>query len=136
DALARAMVEQHLALPPWWSVPMLIERGDLPLVYGAFKEASERIFSALVGLNRVYYPGFKWMAQTLSTLRLAPPDLAARINQVFRAEPLAGARQMQALVEETFTLVEQQMPDAEIAAARQWFRSQRPILEAPPDGHA
>ena len=42
DALARAMVEQHLALPPWWSVPMLIERGDLPLVYGAFKEASER----------------------------------------------------------------------------------------------
>src|SRR5205085_11078180 len=102
--------------------------------YGAFKEASERIFSALVGLNRVYYPGFKWMAHTLSTLPLAPPDLAARINAVFRAEPLAGAGQMQALVEATFALVEQQMPDAEVAAARQWFRSQRPVMEAPPEG--
>jgi hypothetical protein len=134
EALARAMVRKHLALPPWWSVPMLVERENLPLVYGAFREAAQGIFGALVGLNRVYYPGSKWMAQTLATLPLAPPDLAARINGVFRTEPLDGARQMKALVEETFSLVEQQMPDPEVAAARRWFRSQRPVLDAPPDG--
>jgi hypothetical protein len=134
ESLARAMVRKHLALPPWWSVPMMAERGDLPLVYGAFKEATERIFGALVGLNRVYHPGLKWLDRTLTTLPIAPPDLAARLKQVFRTEPRAGAEQMQAIVEETFGLVEQQMPDGEITEMRRTFRSCRPILDAPPPG--
>jgi Domain of unknown function (DUF4037) len=134
ESLARAMVRKHLSLPAWWSVPMLAERGDLPLVYGAFKEATERIFGALLGLNRVYHPGLKWLDRTLATLPIAPPDLAARLKQVFRTEPRAGARQMQEMVEDTFTLVEQQMPDVEIPEMRRTFRSCRPILAAPPPG--
>src|SRR5262249_47283394 len=82
--LARAIVHKYLALPPWWSVPMMAERGDLPLVYGAFKEATERIFGALLGLNRVYHPGVKWLERTLATLPVVPTDLAGRLKQVFR----------------------------------------------------
>jgi predicted nucleotidyltransferase len=133
-SLARAMVRKYLSLPPWWSVPMLAERGDLPLVYGAFKEATGGIFGGLLGLNRIYHPGLKWIDRTLAALQLAPPDLVARLKQVFRVEPLAGARQMQQLVEETYTLVEQQMPDAGITEARQAFRYCRPILDAAPSG--
>jgi Domain of unknown function (DUF4037) len=126
DSLARAMVRQYLSLPPWWSVPMLAERGDLPLVYGAFKEATERIVGALLGLNRVYHPGFKWMNATIAALPLKPPDLSARLQQVFRTEPRMGAAQMQQLVEETFDLAEQQMPDIDLTGARRTFRSCRP----------
>jgi predicted nucleotidyltransferase len=31
DRLAHAMVDQHVAFPPWWSVSMYAERGDLPM---------------------------------------------------------------------------------------------------------
>jgi Domain of unknown function (DUF4037) len=134
ESLARAMVGHYLSLPPWWFVPMLAERGDLPLVYGAFKEAAERILGALLGLNRIYHPGTKWMNATIAALPVKPPDLAARLQRVFRTEPLAGAGQMQDLVEETFDLVEQQMPDLDLSEARRTFRSCRPIMHAVPPG--
>jgi hypothetical protein len=133
DRLALAMVVQYAAFPPWWPVSMYAERGDLPMLYGAFHEATRRILGVLLGLNRIYDPGLKWIDRTLALLEDAPPNLAARLKEAFRAEPTAGARQMQQLIEETFDQVEQQMPAIDIAAVRHSFRFCRPILnEAPP----
>jgi hypothetical protein len=130
DRLAHAMVAKHVAFPPWWSVSMYAERGDLPMLYGAFHEATRRILGILLGLNRIYDPGMKWIDQTLAMLEIAPPDLAARLKKAFRAEPRAGARQMQQLIEETFDRVEQQMPSLDITAVRRTFRFCRPIMHA------
>lgn len=134
DTLARAMVNKHLALNPWYFVTMLAERGDLHLVYGAFHQATEAVFSALMGLNRLYHPGSKWLEQTLATLALTPPDLASRLRGVFRAEPLVGAEEMARIIEETFDLVEAALPDEEVAAARRWFRARRPAMDGPGPG--
>jgi hypothetical protein len=76
----------------------------------------------------------KWFEQTLAMLEIAPPDLAARLKEAYRAEPRAGARLMQQLVEETFDQVEQQMPGIDIAAVRRTFRFCRPIMHAAPPG--
>jgi hypothetical protein len=127
--LARAMVARHLELPAWWCVEMYADRGDLPLVYRALSEAVSHILGLLLGLNRLYHPGLKWLDRSIREMSLAPPDLAARIHQAFRAEPREGARQMQGLVEETFALVAEQMPDAGAEAARAAFLYRRPILE-------
>ena len=134
DRLAHTMVVQHVMFPPWWSVTMYAERGDLPMLYGAFHEATRRLLGVLLGLNRIYDPGMKWIDQTLALLEVAPADLAARLKEAYRAEPCAGARLMQQLVEETFDRVEQQMPDIDIAAVRRTFRFCRPIMHAAPPG--
>jgi predicted nucleotidyltransferase len=131
ESLARAMARRHLALNPWWSVAMLAERGDLHLVYGAFSRATEAIFGALLGVNRLYHPGSKWLEQTLASFRICPPDLGPRLRRLFRSEPLDGAQQMEALIEETFDLAEAELADAEIAAARAGFRSRRSVLDLP-----
>jgi predicted nucleotidyltransferase len=134
DRLARGMVARHIDFPPWWSVPMYAERDDLPMHYTALTQAARRLFDVLLGLNRQYHPGMKWMEQKVGRLPIAPPELAARLKQAFRAEPRAGAEQMRQLIEETFDLVEQQMPDLDLSEVRRAFRSCRPIMDAPPPG--
>jgi hypothetical protein len=130
DRLAQAMVVKYVAFPPWWSVSMYAERGDLPMLYGAFHEATRRILGVLLGLNRIYDPGLKWIDPTIALLEIAPLNLAARLKEAFRAEARVGARQMQQLIEETFDRVEQQMPSLDITAVRRTFRFCRPIMHA------
>jgi hypothetical protein len=87
----------------------------------------------LLGLNRRYHPGLKWMDRHGAALPVAPPDLSARFKQMFRSEPLVGAHRMRELVEETFALVEQHAPEVDIREARRQFRFERPMLHAAPD---
>jgi hypothetical protein len=134
DSLARAMVQKHMEFQPWWGVSTYAERGELPLVYGAFNEATCGIFGALLGLNRIYHPGLKWMDQTIAGMRIAPPDLAARLKEAFRAGPPVGIRLLGELIEETFVLAERHLPELDLSEPRRWFRSERPVLHAPPRG--
>jgi hypothetical protein len=129
EQLAEAMIRHSLSLPPWWSVPMLAARGDWHLVYAALHQASERIVGALLGLNCLYYPGSKWLAQTLAGLALTPPSLYPRLMQSFRVEPEAGAEQMRLLIEETFDLITYHRPDIDLSAERAAFRYRRPIVD-------
>ncbi len=58
-------------------------------------------------------------------MRIALPDLARRLKQILRAEPQAAAQQIQGLVEEVFSLVEQHLPAFDTAAARAEFDQPR-----------
>jgi hypothetical protein len=132
EALAHAMVARHLSFPAWWSVAMYAQRGELPLLYQALGEVVHRIVGVLAGLNRLYHPGLKWLDRTIEEMALTPPDLAARIRRAYQSEPTAAAERMRQLVEETFTLVEQQMPPMAVGAARESFRYCRPVLDSVP----
>jgi hypothetical protein len=133
DSLARAMIARHASLPAWSYVPMLVERGDLPLVYTAFQQATWRVLGMLLGLNRLYHPGMKRVDRHVAALEVAPPDLSGRLKQMFRSEPLVGAHLMRELIEETFALVELHAPEVDIREARQQFRYERPVLHTAPD---
>jgi hypothetical protein len=130
--LAQAMVEKHMTFDPWWPVEMYARRGDLLLVYEAFSDALRRIAGVLCGLNRRYSPGLKWLDRTIGEMPLCPPDLAVRIKQTFRGEPISAAEQMRQLIEETLSLVEEQLPEVNVRQARESFRYCRPALDEMP----
>jgi hypothetical protein len=134
DSLARAMVSRNMEFQPWSGVAIYAERGELPLVYSAFNEATRGIFGALLGLNRIYHPGLKWIERTLASMRIAPANLMARLNEAYRAEPASGVRLTGGLIEETFVLVNQHLPDLDLSQAWRWFRSERPVMDAAPAG--
>jgi hypothetical protein len=54
-------------------------------------------------------------------MRIAPPDVAARLKQALSAEPLVAIAMLHALIEETFALVERHMPEIETTEARRRF---------------
>ena len=113
---------------------VLAAREDLLLLYESYAFAQKRILTLLFGLNRMYHPGFKWIDRRIETLSLAPPDLALRFKQVWKSDPLTGTRTLQALIEETFALIEIHMPEVDTAPPKAAFEQRPPEWEQVPGG--
>ena len=130
DALARAMVEQHLVFGPHWWLEMLAERDDLPYLYQLLCRVEESVLGALLALNRVYAPSatLKWAEWIAGELAVAPPDLGGRMKRVFRADPRDGVQEARRLIEETVDLVAAHLPSFDTGPVRA-------RLMQPPRGH-
>ena len=130
--LAEAMVRQHLMLGPQVWLEILAERNSVIELYSLLCTIQRRLLSVLMGLNRVYHPGFKWLDRLFADLPLAPHDFGERLRQVFRLAPCESVRQIGRLIEETYQLVEQQMPSVETGPARARLKQTRPIWDHSP----
>jgi hypothetical protein len=137
ESLAMAVVNRHATIDHFWRWEMWLQRHqNLMLLYQSFSHVEQKLLHVLLGLNRVYYFGFKWLDVVAERLPLAPPDLVQRLAQVYQVEPAEGAHQLAALVEETYDLVEKHMPTVDVDWLRRVFRYRRPIWsEQPPSKH-
>jgi hypothetical protein len=135
EALAQAMIGAHLDLSYLWYVgEMLAARDDALMLYDVFCEVEKRILCILLGLNRVYqaHPRHKWMDRLIADeLPLAPPELSARLKQVFRVPPSEGVCLLKRLATETHALVRQRFPDIELPDLS---GGERAAFDAPPPG--
>ncbi len=127
-ALALAMVDKGLGpLRPRDRLEMLAERDDALLLHRDLVDDVHGVLDALFGLNRVFapHPFHKWLDWEVSLLPLTPLHLLARVRRLLAAEPRAAVAEVCALVEETFDLVAQELPDYDLAAARADFGFRR-----------
>jgi len=122
-ALAALMVKQHLKFYPRWIIQKMgVDRHEKMFLYENYLEAGKNIVAVLCGLNRVYHPGkWKGIAGTINQLTIAPPGLLSRLEGLFTAAPAAAAADLDALIEETFALVEAHMPAVDAAAIRKRY---------------
>ncbi len=134
DALALAVVQRYATIDHFWRWQMFLHRNEnLLLLYQSFTQVEQKLLHVLLGINHVYYFGFKWLDVVVDRLSIAPPDLAQRLKQVYQAPPAEGARQLAVLVEETYDLIEQHLPTVDVDWLRRVFRYQRPVWkERPP----
>jgi predicted nucleotidyltransferase len=126
--LSVAMVQAHLRFRPAWEQEMKASRHDLLTLYESLCTVEKHILLVLMGLNRIYYPGFQWVDQLMEQMPITPPDLAPRLHQAFSIvsiDPLAGVYRLHDLVEETFGLVETHLGELDTAQARTRFRQPR-----------
>ncbi len=123
--LAVAMVRTHLRFRPAWEQEQLAERHDVLVLYDSLCTAQKQLLLVLLGLNRLYYPGWRWMDRLLNQLQATPPNLSPRLKQLFAIvsiDPLASAYQLHELIEETFRLVEIHLGEVDTQAARERFQ--------------
>src|SRR5260370_22051402 len=102
--LAVAMVRAHLLFRTGWEKEMVAARNDLLALYEAFCTIEKHLLLVLMGLNRIYYPGFRWVDRLIEQMPIAPLNLAPRFKQAFgivSIDPLAGVYQLHELIEET-----------------------------------
>jgi predicted nucleotidyltransferase len=127
DALMRAMVAEHVQFRPRELLEMLAARDNALLLRRELVAEAQRILDVLTALNRLYlpHPYHKWLDWEVAQMRVAPPDLARRLRQALCAAPVAAAEQMLALIEETFALVERELPEIDTGAARAEFGLRR-----------
>ena len=134
EELAVAVVNRHAQIDHFWRWEMWHARSDnLMMLYQSFAEVQQQLLHVLLGINRVYYFGFKWLDVVDRRLQHKPADLVHRLRRVYVGAPAECARELAALVEETYDLVEQQLPAVDVARLRAIFRYRRPVWdEAPP----
>jgi hypothetical protein len=133
DALAVAAVERYGQIDHFWRWEMLLARGDnLPMLYQGFGDVVRSVLLTLLAANRVYWFGWKWLDTLAARLRHAPPELLERLRLVYRLEPAEGAAELAALVEQTYDIVEREVPGADVERLRTIFRYRRASWDEPP----
>lgn len=136
ESLAMAVIKRYGIIDHFWRWEMWLERGvNLMMLYQSYAQVQQQILHLLLGLNRVYYFGFKWLDVVAERLVQQPIDLVPRLRQVYQLEPAAGAHALAALVEETYGLIETQLPAIDVDRLRSIFRYRRPVWDQAPPFH-
>src|SRR6266478_4287021 len=122
--LAVAMVRKHLRFRPAWEQEQLAQRHEVLVLYDSFCTAQKHLLLVLLGLNRLYYPGWRWLDRLMDEMQVTPPNLSPRLKQLFAIvsiDPRASVYQLHDLIEETFRLVETHLGEVDTQAARERF---------------
>ncbi len=121
DGLAQRMVEKHLQFFAVWGMQEKLVRRDTTLwYYQILVELTQHLLGVLSGLNRLYYSTFQFkrMSRFIEQMKIAPDNLAMRLEGVFHQPPSIAVLQVEALVQETIALVEIHMPQVDTASAK------------------
>jgi hypothetical protein len=136
DGLQRAMLERNLDFERFaYGAQMLAARDDALALYELSVETGRRLLGVLLALNRIYLPTpryLKSMDETVGLMKIAPPDLSARLKRSFRIEPNAAVATLVALIEETLALVETHVPGFDSSSARLVLARRRTGYDRPP----
>lgn len=131
--LALAVVKRHAQIDHFWRWRMWLERGpNLMMFNKAMVQVEEKILHILLGLNREYYFGFKWVDEVINRMAIKPENFAQRIKEVHRLPPDESAERVIQLVDETYDLIEKQMPEVDVNWLRNTFHYERPAWEEQP----
>lgn len=127
--LAEAMVRHHLNFFPLWGfLPSIAERDAALWVRSTLVESAQNIMGVLAGLNRLYFTTFqfKHMRMVIDAMRIAPADLAARLERLVNAPFAEALGELESLAGDVVALVREHMPsvDTEAAARRIGWRQQ------------
>jgi hypothetical protein len=121
DALRVASIEHHWRFFPLWYYgdPLAVRDAELWRL-DMLLEASFNLLGVLAALNRVYFARFelKRLRLLVAKLPLAPPELADRLESLFRLPAREAADELARLVVETRAIVAAELPDLELPLRR------------------
>ena len=123
DALAEAMVRENMKFRPGHVIERYAaRRGDLLFLHELYIETIRKILGVMLGLNRIYHWGeYKRMQTFLGEMKIAPENLAVRIDRVLREQPSTALPILDRLVGETFDLVDAFMPQIDTTERRERY---------------
>lgn len=82
----------------------------------------KRLLGTLLGLNRMYMPGdFRKVDYIINKMKIKPAELYQRILNLYSGKPAMILDELNDLTLEVFDLVEEHLPDFEIAELRKKF---------------
>jgi len=104
---------------------MHIARKSLPLLFSHISGLQKRVFLTLLGLNNVYFPGFKWMLKVCDQLAVKPPHLSERLSLAFQSAPFEACQDILKLMAEVLDLVGSKFPDVDCDSSRKQLKTHR-----------
>ncbi len=118
---------------------MLIERDNPVLLAREFLRMSNQMLAVLHAVNGCYSGhvlAFKRLDALEAELDHAPRQLATRLRAVFTAPPPQAADVLRHLIEETYDVIEAQLPEVDVTRLRTRFHADRKPVEPRTGGGA
>lgn len=110
---------------------LMQKRGNPSAVYTYLVGQQQNVFHTLLGLNRSYFPSYKWMYHTLENMEIKPLDITGRFRAMFTNDPEEATADMMAIIGETLSLIEYTYPQIDLALTRIRISYARQIWEDP-----
>jgi predicted nucleotidyltransferase len=129
DALRLAVLRAHAPIEGLWQLDAFAVRANPIRGYAVLTQVHEQLLHALLALNRRYYTGFRSLDAVAADLPIAPRDLVARIHAAYPLVFGSTKQAVAALVEETYDLVEEHVPELPVDRWRVFLRYERPLWE-------
>jgi hypothetical protein len=117
EPLRPMMIERHWNFFPLWYYREAMAQRDSELWrLDMLLDAAFNLLAVLAALNRLYVTRFelKRTRSLIEKMALAPPQLADRLDSLFRLEPEAAADELGRLIGETRELVASELPRLEL----------------------
>ena len=130
DGLRVAVVKAHAQIEFLWRLDAYVARDNPVAGHQLLSATHEDLLHVLLGLNSVYYSGFKSLTAVVADLTVAPRDLLQRIRASYPLQAGTSRSMVTALVEETHDLVEEHLPEIDVERLREILRYERPLWDA------
>jgi hypothetical protein len=133
DQLRVAVVRAHAQIEGLWRLDAFCARGNPVAGYTVLTCAHEELLHALLGLNRVYYSGFKSLEPVATDLMVAPRDLLERVRASYPLRRGTSREILTGLVEDAHDLIEEHLPEIDVDRLRTILRYERPLWDTASD---
>jgi hypothetical protein len=138
---ARPTVREYLDFGPRWNWAVLAEREDWLFFTAWLCAEFHNLLNVLGGLNQIETPLYRWTAwrpsvihleQFCANLTLAPTNFKGRCTEILQQLSPSVLPLLDALIEETFALVEAYSPDIDTRVARtRYLQPRQPWAQRP-----
>jgi hypothetical protein len=129
DGLRLAVVRANAQIEGLWRLDAFASRDNPVAGYAVLTAAHEQLLRTLLGLNRRYYSGVKSLEAVARDLELAPVDLVERMRASYPLAEGSSKQVLAALVEETYDLIEEHVPEFDVRRLRAFLRYERPLWD-------
>lgn len=112
----------------WNNRQALVHRKDWLMFYKVVASVQTNIMGLLYGLNRQFipHPAFKWQRKSLALMKLKPDNCTDRLEEVFFQDPDTAIKELESLIEETFALIQKELPHIDLSEASRKVSFVRP----------
>lgn len=110
NELAKKIIQEHLAAFNISELSLAAKRNNPTAFFSRLSVLQQEAFLVLLGLNRKYFPTFKWLYQSLESMQVKPEEIDRRFLNAFEAPFTEAVQNTKLILEEIVHLVEMQFP--------------------------
>lgn len=118
DELARRLIQEYLPVLGIGQLYILAQRNNPTAFYAQLCQLHQAVFMVLLALNHSYFSTFKWMYQTLESMRVKPEAIGERLRSTLNTSHELTVGETKQILEETLELIQVHHPEIDLALAR------------------
>lgn len=120
-------IEKALRTIDCTQADLYLQRNNPTLVYELITNLQRSMFIILLGINKEYFPTFKWMYKALEGFEIKPVNIEERFREIFKMQPDKALESTLHILNEVLYLVDTVYPEIDTSMVLKRLKSSRMV---------